>query len=381
MRQTGLNPILFIDDVEQINASIIPTLAELIQHTPDKQPSLRLIISGQDLPSELSNVIPVESDESTLKYLPIPPLTEIETTEYIKHRLRASNYPYLEPFNKTQIKKIYLESKGFPGRINHLADQLFARYTAEYEDNKPLIHLNENANKLLKYIAAGLSVLVVIFVVFSLFDSEEPEADLATIEENVQTLGISTIKQTQHTPDNKFSPAGETVLKEISIPPEVKEKPEPLQKKTVNEKIKPGVVASSKTLSPKEVHVSAAEKKPAATKAHVIKKTKSKPLKATVKTIRSSHRWIRKQNPKHFTLQLISGANKAATVKFIKKHKLEKDAATLHSIYKGRDWYSVIYKAFSTKKAARQARNALPRSIRKTKPWIRSFSYIQKSMR
>lgn len=105
LRQTGVTPVLIIDDIEALNPSLIPTLSTLIAHTPDNQPLLRLIIAGVDIPNSLIKTIPKEKKELSLKYLPLPPLTEKDCSKYIKHRLNVSGYEYLEPFNKKTAKK------------------------------------------------------------------------------------------------------------------------------------------------------------------------------------------------------------------------------------------------------------------------------------
>jgi len=344
MRQTGLSPVLFIDDIQQLNLSIVPTLSALIQHSPNTQPNLRLVVIGEDIPVELLNVFPEENENSTLKYLPLPPLTEEETTAYIKHRLNAANYQYLEPFNKVSINNIYLASKGFPFHINHISGQLFERYASDYENNKPLIHLNESTNRILKIIAAFLSALILLILILSFFSPIDFE-----VEPELESFDLRAI--------------------ELKIP-ELRDKAA-----AKIEEHKPSVENS--VIEKKPIKIS----EPIVT-AELIEKSieKVEPKKETVKTIEQSHVWISAKNPKHYTLQLISGVNKSAIIKFIKRHKIEKNAAISLSIHKGRHWYAVIYKSYKSRDLAQQKSKQLPGSLKKIKPWVRSFSVIQKSM-
>ncbi len=355
MRQTGFSPVLFIDDVQQLNMSIIPTLSALIQHSPDTQPNLRLVVIGEDIPIELINVIPEENDDSTLKYLPLPPLTAEETVAYIKHRLVAANYQYLEPFNKFIMNNIYLASKGFPFHINHISDQLFERYALDYENNKPLIHLNENTNKILKIIAAFLSALILLILGLSVFSPIDSEVELESFDSRTIELKIPALN------DQSVVKIEETKL----APTEPVENNSALKKEAI--KIDESIVVARPI--EKMVEVKKVEPK------------RDKPKIEMVKTLEQSRVWIRAQSPKHYTLQLTAGVNKSAIMKFIKRHKIEKNAAINVGIHKGRNWYSVIYKSFKSRNLAQQESKQLSGSLKKIKPWVRSFSVIQKNMK
>jgi DamX protein len=389
MRQTGINPILFIDDIELLDKSLIPTLSLLIQHTTETQPALRLVVSGQDLPPEFEKIIPKDDDKTSLKYIPLPPLTEIETTEYIKHRLHASNYQYLEPFNKKQIKKIYLEAKGFPNLINQLADQVFTQYTIDYDIKKPKLNFPEKTITRLKYIASGLSVLILIFVLYLLFDSSKTENEIGSVQTNTQELEIPTIVATNQTPEieteEKTDPL--PIKKEINTIDTKKTqalkaivKPEPSkQKETIKE-----TTIDKKTIKAEKQKTLTAKPKTVVKKPKPAQKPKPKAKPATPKKVKSSIKdtdWIKQQNPKHYTLQLIGGANHEATKRFIKKHKITNNATIFRSFRKGKYWYSVIYGSYKTLALAKKASKKLPKSLKNIKPWPRSFRAIQKSLK
>lgn len=361
MHQAGLTAILYIDDIEELNQSLIPTLASLIRHTPETQPNVRLVIIGQDLSRALSTIIPLDNNESTLKYLPLPPLTEKESAAYIKHRLRVSGYDYLEPFNKVQLKKIYLDSKGFPIHINQLADHLFSQYAMDYENKKPVINLNEKTNKILKYVASGLGAFILIFVILSFFDSGTKETEITNTGTRIQNLETPKLVKNEATPKTPFPGQPKPIVskkteKTIQVKKEdIKKKPEVKKQNNIDKAKKPQTRPEKKVIKQNNKRKTIPAKKDSA--------------------------WVKAQNPKHYTLQLIGGSNHAAAQKYIKKHKLEKDAVIIHSSRKGKDWYTVIYKSFKTTKSAKQAIKKLPASLRRIKPWIRPFSAIQKIMK
>ena len=91
--------------------------------------------------------------------------------------------------------------------------------------------------------------------------------------------------------------------------------------------------------------------------------------------------WISNQDPRQFTVQLISGENEAAVVRFIRKHHIEKQAAYYSTMRSGKTWYSVVYGNFPNHNAARQALSRLPRVLRRDSPRIRNFQGIQAQLR
>ena len=87
------------------------------------------------------------------------------------------------------------------------------------------------------------------------------------------------------------------------------------------------------------------------------------------------------QNPQHYTLQLIGSSRIASVENFIAKHNIEKDAHIFSTIRKGKPWFSVIYKSYSSLKQAKRAADSLPDSLKKIKPWIRTFDHIRKDIK
>lgn len=87
--------------------------------------------------------------------------------------------------------------------------------------------------------------------------------------------------------------------------------------------------------------------------------------------------WIAAQNPRHFTLQLIGGSKETAVIQFIKRYKLEAQAAYYTTQRNGQPWYAVVYGSYPDREAARQALARLPAALSAGSPWIRRFDDIQ----
>ncbi len=91
--------------------------------------------------------------------------------------------------------------------------------------------------------------------------------------------------------------------------------------------------------------------------------------------------WIRQQLPEHYTLQLASGPDQSAIIRFMNAYNLTSDGAYFAKSYaSGATRYTAIYGVYSSLTEAEDALNALPESLKTSKPWIRKFGIIQKQI-
>lgn len=88
--------------------------------------------------------------------------------------------------------------------------------------------------------------------------------------------------------------------------------------------------------------------------------------------------WVKQQNKKHFTLQLLGTHQKDALPKYLKKFALNNDAAILESTRNNKKWFTLVYGKYPTKADAQKAVIQLPKGV--SKPWVRSFASILPSL-
>lgn len=88
--------------------------------------------------------------------------------------------------------------------------------------------------------------------------------------------------------------------------------------------------------------------------------------------------WITKQNPKHFTLQLLSSQHKNSLLAFAKRHGLREDLAWFARLHNRHPWYALIQGRYPDRAQAKRAANMMIKNIPTLKPWIRPFADIQK---
>jgi len=342
-------PILIIDDIEQLHESLIPTILSLINIDHFQQTRLHLIVIGQDIPLALLNNLPKNSEGESLKYLPALPFSEKETGDYIRFRMKKCGYDKNGIFKPAIINKIYLDAKGFPKTINQLANVYLSQYAQGKIEKPSLLDLKENY-KSFKILAGTLAIVVTIILISITFSGDDddfqkitetqlkiPEAQTESTPINVKTLV-----------ENKTKPA-ELIKKSID-----KTEDKPVNAKTLN-------AANATTANRTE---------PSTAKTTGVASSKD--------ILKTQPGWLLQQNPNHFTLQLLGSTKRSSAQSFIKKYNLNSDAHIFESLRNGKPWFSVIYKSFPSHKQASIASSKLPKSIQKSKPWIRQFSQVFK---
>ena len=91
--------------------------------------------------------------------------------------------------------------------------------------------------------------------------------------------------------------------------------------------------------------------------------------------------WLLQQDPDHYALQLAAGRSEQNIKAFINRHDLSTEAAYFRSLRDGEDWYCLLYGHFSDYDEAKQALEELPSQLRRSRPWVRTLSSVQKSIK
>ena len=92
--------------------------------------------------------------------------------------------------------------------------------------------------------------------------------------------------------------------------------------------------------------------------------------------------WLLDQNSSFYTLQVLGVRNEELLLNFIKAHKLlqNQNLAYYKTVYKGKQWYPLLYGVYPIKSEAADAVKELPDKVQKSIPWIRKISAIQKEV-
>jgi len=92
----------------------------------------------------------------------------------------------------------------------------------------------------------------------------------------------------------------------------------------------------------------------------------------------SPDKWLSKQEPNQYTIQLASSRYEKSIKKSFEDNNLNGKGGYYHYQRDGVDRYALIYGTYKTVAAANIAMKKLPESLRKKTPWVRKIKSLQK---
>lgn len=123
LHSQGKSAVLIIDEAQNLNADVLEQLRLLTNLETDEKKLLQLILLGQPELNELlaRNELRQLAQRITARFH-LNALTEIETRDYILHRLKVAGFHGLL-FHEEALKKIFFASRGVPRLINVICDR------------------------------------------------------------------------------------------------------------------------------------------------------------------------------------------------------------------------------------------------------------------
>jgi DamX protein len=91
--------------------------------------------------------------------------------------------------------------------------------------------------------------------------------------------------------------------------------------------------------------------------------------------------WILARAGDHYTLQLLASRDRGTLDAFVTRHKLSGELHQFSLTRDGQRLFVQLFGDFASRDAANQALGKLPADVRSQKPWLRSFSSIQRIIR
>ena len=137
----------------------------------------------------------------------------------------------------------------------------------------------------------------------------------------------------------------------------------------------PTVVPSEQRELPEKADLRQTEAHSQAVKEDVIEKTEER--------IIHSETWLLSQESSFYTIQLMGARKEALLFNFVEKNELleQNEIAYYQTTFKDKPWFQLLYGVYATKKDAQSAADNLSPKIRKSSPWIRRLSSVQKAIR
>jgi septal ring-binding cell division protein DamX len=137
----------------------------------------------------------------------------------------------------------------------------------------------------------------------------------------------------------------------------------------------PNVATPEQRELPGKADLRQAEMRPQPVKEVVIEKNEEK--------IIHREKWLLSQESSHYTIQLMGARKEVLLFNFVGKNQLleQNEVAFYQTTFKDKPWFQLLYGVYATKKDAWSAADNLPPKIRKSSPWIRRLSAVQKTIR
>ena len=137
----------------------------------------------------------------------------------------------------------------------------------------------------------------------------------------------------------------------------------------------PTFAPSEQRQLPEKVDPRQAEVRPQPVKDDVIEETQER--------IIHGETWLLSQGSSYYTIQLMGARKEALLFNFVERNQLleQNEIAYYQSTFEDKVWFQLLYGVYVTKKDAQAAADNLPLKIRKSSPWIRRLSAVQKAIR
>ena len=378
----GQEIYLIVDNAERLDESALLFLQRIAQGVNDA--SARVFIFSD---SSISPLLAKVADNADLHHIvALEPWDEQETEKYIEQRLSAAGQP-LDVFTQEQLSRIYSQSQGWPGQINHTAKALLVEQMDFVASRK------KQATPLPYKHIALLAVLITGLLFVWFMQSPEPSNGGEALTESGSTASSAAGKVERPleliAEPVMRAPLAQAVNTEDEdsalLPEEYEQTPAEIQS------MQPIVSA------PVPVSTPPAQRKPVAPSAAVVSnpaaparqvQAPAKPAavqnKAPVTSAGLSggvghNQWYKQQAPSRYTLQVFGTRSEATAQNLVKQN-----SAQYHYFRKehqGQALFVVTYGNFVNRAAAETAINSLPDKIRSDKPWPRPISSIQQELR
>ncbi len=388
--------VVIIDDADQLTESAIRQLSELFD--PAAVTRTRLVLFGT---SQTGNLVKQAQEaglfRGSTQFLEMPRLSDEDTAAYLVYRMAVAGYSGESPFSPTQVGAISKASDGRPAEINRLADQcLLEQY--EHAASRMGGRRASIVHRVLPAIAVmlGLAVVVGLWQVLSRDTNNPPDvplseemnpADATPAETSVAARDAGPAKGVQV--DSEPGTASVVPAEQALAPPA---SPDDQGTTTVADageqesaaramEIREANTADSTTAARAESSPANAAENPQPAEEVAPPSQEN----ATVKPADGlAHRedWLLSQNAESYTLQLLGSRNERAARGFIEQLGLQADKVSYYKgLYKGGDWYVVVYGVYPSRSAAAADIENLPESLRAAKPWPRPIQSVQEAIR
>jgi len=414
--------VIIIDNAEQLDDTAFERLCALLgQPTASR---IRLVLFGSpEAQQAYKQAFEQKQLDCSAQLLEMPRLSEEETASYLMYRLAVAGYSGDNPFTATEIRAICKASDGRPSGINRLARQALLERQARAGSKRMRVRQDGRKVGSLTWRLATIGILALAGwlgwqKLYPPAPTDHTPAAQASMEERplaipepapltvpavtspppVETtdrLETQVTEQQREEPEPEIDPLATTAQTRLSasrtepaIPDLTTEAPSTSDVSnvappavTTEQPITPAVQA---TPEPAAIASDRGTEQSTDSRAPVDIPTPETVAQPAPEPEPLPHResWLLAQPETSFTLQLLGSRNAKAITGYIQQHHLDiQQSAIYKGMYKGAEWYVLLYGIYPSRQAAIDARTALPAAIRSDKPWARTLKTVHSAIR
>jgi DamX protein len=373
LEEKGQSSLILIDNAQELNTDAVSMLLDMMSLATENQTVPHVVLFSEFSLARNLDAYQSSRYEQLSHSFTLAPYSLEQTRAYLLHRVRAVGGGINLPFNEKQVTQIYLESGGYPGRINTIAQTMMGKGKSTKSGKKfslamgfPLAHM------------ALLSVVMLGILVAVLF-SDQTE-DSKTVETVGNVIPLS---------PRQGQSSEETIARMDAMQRNIGQKNDLVLPVFSAETSLPAISMSNtsdaesveesapQSAIPTAPIISQAPLVEAVKPAPVVSEPKIEPTAVTPADPFNKTQWWLSQNPNRYTLQLLGTHNINAVKDFIRDQGSVDAFGYFKALHNGKDWYVVVYGTYRNRSEAIAASESLPKDIRDLNPWARSARGIQ----
>lgn len=408
LRKSAQQPIMLIENGEQISESGFRALSKFIANETDEEKLLGVVIFGLPGIEEKLNNPALQSLRAQIKHtFELPLLSEEETAAYLDHRIRSAGLLGDSPYSEAVSRAIYNASNGLPRKINELAQAVLLNKREDAPQDSGVTSDDQSPvdSKFRKYLlprnlwpfaVAALLGGVLFFQerINSLFEAPpetsstrvaqvEPEPQVQQRSQGSDARGDEQVVADEFTQQEEGAaavaePEPEPAVAADNSSPEVAVEKMDLEPEVADK----GLSVAELVSELPELEVTQSE---ASQAEEVVQAPEPEPKKESQIEMQSrppeaeapQSDWVTQQLPDDYTLQLVAQEQEAKREKFLTRFGIEDSVERFSTSKKGRRWYVAAFGVYSSRTAALEASRQLPEGV---VPWVRSFGSIQREL-
>lgn len=366
--------LVLVDDAHLLDNRAVEELVALVHESP-----LHLVLFGE------VRLVPVIERAASGKgvgwqEIRLSGYGDADARDYLEWRFQQAKYRGRNPFTDQQVRELVKLAQGLPGRINQMANVLLVRLEAG--------ELAVDGGRFPRVHLAVLGLLVILVGLLYVLFSERPARE-ATVALTLPPPG-GVMGAAEEGPDTQpADPAGAAVDDPMSTAGGEQELVG-LRAEAAGEEA--GTTADTVPEAPGTASAARDDSAAPAADPAPVQERQMPPapavspsaadtdLASTVSSVRDT-RWLLRQNPAFYTLQLVTVSARERAQAFVAKQKEPGEFAIYQLQRDGRILHVVLYGLFSTREAAQAAADRLPAEVGDVQPWIRQVGQVQAAAR